>query len=75
MTIQTPDTSHETQSFKIADQEICAMLKHLHDVCPCCTARALAFHAECLAGLKRLSTSPACNHSSAPDPMPSTEVH
>jgi hypothetical protein len=47
MVIQTPDDGRETTSFKIADQKIENLLKRLADknVCPCCTARALAFHA------------------------------
>ena len=47
MTIQTPDDGRETASFKIADQKIENLLKRLRDknVCRCCTARALAFHA------------------------------
>jgi hypothetical protein len=45
MTTQTPE------SFKIADQKIANLLKRLDDkrVCPCCTARALAFHAAFMA--------------------------
>jgi hypothetical protein len=40
-----------TPSFKIADQKIENLLKRLHDknVCPCCTARALAFYAASVA--------------------------
>jgi hypothetical protein len=51
MTIQTPDDGRETASFKIAEQKIENLLKRLHDkrVCPCCTARALAYHAASMA--------------------------
>ena len=51
MTIQTPEFGRETSSFKTADQKIENLLKRLHDknVCPCCTARALAFHAASMA--------------------------
>jgi hypothetical protein len=49
MTIQAPDD--ETPSFRLADQKIENLLKRLDDknVCPCCTARALASHAASLA--------------------------
>ena len=51
MTTKTPDDVRETASFKIADRKIENLLKRLHDknVCPCCAARALAFHAASLA--------------------------
>jgi hypothetical protein len=47
MTRQTSDDSRETTSFKIADQKIDHLLKRLaaKNVCPCCTARALVYHA------------------------------
>lgn len=48
MTRQTPDDGRGyTASFKIADEKIDNLLKRLanKNVCPCCTARALAFHA------------------------------
>jgi hypothetical protein len=42
----TPDSGRDTSSFEIADQKIGNLLKQLNDknVCPCCVARALAFH-------------------------------
>jgi hypothetical protein len=51
MTDTSPDDDHETASFKIADQKITSLLKRLsdRDLCPRCTARALAYHAACLA--------------------------
>jgi hypothetical protein len=51
MTIQTPDDGRETPSFKIADRKIENLLKRLADkrVCPCCTARALTYHAASMA--------------------------
>ena len=51
MTKQTPDDGRETASFRVADQKIENLLKRLGDknVCPCCTARALAYHAASLA--------------------------
>jgi len=51
MALKTMDEGRETSSFKIADEKIENLLKRLHDknVCPCCTARALAFHAAALA--------------------------
>jgi hypothetical protein len=41
----------ETTSFKIADQKIKNLLRRLQDkhVCPCCTARALTYHAAFMA--------------------------
>jgi hypothetical protein len=47
----TPDSGRDTSSFEIADQKIGNLLKQLNDknVCPCCVARALAFHAASLA--------------------------
>src|SRR5262249_42171414 len=47
MASQTPDDGRETASFKIAYHKIGNVLDRLHDknVCPCCTSRALTFHA------------------------------
>ena len=88
MTSQTPDDGHETPSFKIADQKIENLLKRLDDkrVCPCCTARALAYHAASMA-VQTQGTAEAIEmfeamiiklHRTdvpAPDPLPSTEAH
>jgi hypothetical protein len=65
MTIQTPDNS-----FEIADQKIDNLLKRLaaKNVCPCCTARALAFHAACAAE-RKLGSAQAiemCSSTSSP---------
>jgi hypothetical protein len=45
-----PDMT-QTTSFEFADEKIKTLVKRLRDkdVCPCCTARALAFHAAYLA--------------------------
>jgi hypothetical protein len=47
---QTPPNGRETISFKIADEKIEYLLRRLKDknVCPCCVARALTFHAASL---------------------------
>jgi hypothetical protein len=47
MTNDQDDNVRETTSFKIADRKIESLLRRLEEknVCPCCTARALAFHA------------------------------
>ena len=44
-------TTDETSDFKLADQKIHNLINRLLDkrVCPCCTARALAFYAMGLA--------------------------
>jgi hypothetical protein len=46
MTKQTPE-DRKTANFRVADQKIQNLLKWLGDqnVCPCCTARALAWNA------------------------------
>jgi len=88
MTIQTPDDGLETPSFKIADQKIEKLLKRLHakNVCGCCTARALAFHAasmcegemgtaEAIEMFEGLISQMRENNVPARDPMPSTEAH
>jgi hypothetical protein len=51
MTTQTPDDRHESPSFKTADEKIGKLLERLHDkqVCPDCTARAMALHAAAFA--------------------------
>jgi hypothetical protein len=48
---QTPVNGRETASFKVADEKIDNLLKRLSDknVCPCCTARALAYQAAFMA--------------------------
>ena len=88
MTIQTPDSGRETPSFKIADQKIENLLKRLDDkrVCPCCTARALAYHAASMAE-ETMGSSEAIemfegiimalreDNVPAPDPLPSTAAH
>jgi hypothetical protein len=88
MTIQTPDSGRETPSFKIADQKIENLLKRLDDknVCPCCTARALAHHAACMAE-HTMGSAEAIemfegiiialreDDVPAPDPLPSTAAH
>jgi hypothetical protein len=45
------DDAPETESFEIADQKIGNLLRRLaaKEVCPCCTARALAYNAADLA--------------------------
>jgi hypothetical protein len=88
MTIQTPDNGRETASFKIADQKIENLLKRLNDkrVCPCCAARALAYHAasmaehtmgstEAIEMFEALITHLHEHDVKAPEPMPSTEAH
>jgi hypothetical protein len=88
MTIQTPEFGRETSSFKTADQKIENLLKRLHDknVCPCCTARALAFHAasmaehemgsaEAIEMFESIVISLREDDVPAPDPLPSTEAH
>jgi hypothetical protein len=88
MTIQTPDDGRETASFKIADQKIENLLKRLDDknVCPCCTARALVFHAASLAE-QQMGSAEAIemfediintmleHNVPPPAPMPSAEAH
>jgi hypothetical protein len=88
MSTQTLDDGRETPSFKIADQKIESLLKRLLDknVCPCCTARALAFHAASLAE-HELGSAEAVelfegiiialreDDVPTPDPLPSTEAH
>jgi hypothetical protein len=52
VSMTTSDSNSDTPtSFAIADQKIGNLLKRLHDkrVCPCCTARALTFHAAIMA--------------------------
>ena len=84
----TSDSRRETDSFEIAEQKIVNLLKRLKDkrVCPCCTARALAFHAaflaECTAGTAEAIElfdsviGQLREHNvPAPDPMPSTKAH
>jgi hypothetical protein len=88
MTIQTPDDGRETASFKIADRKIENLLKRLHNknVCPCCTARALAYHAASLAehmmgsakaieNFEDIISTMHEHNVSAPEPMSSTEAH
>lgn len=88
MTKQTPDDGRETASFRVADQKIENLLKRLGDknVCPCCTARALAYHAASLAehemgsaeAIEMFEDIISGLHDldiSAPDRSPSTESH
>ena len=88
MTIQTADDRRETSSFKAADRKIENLLKRLRDknVCPCCTARALAFHAaseaehtmgsaEAIEMFEDIITHLREDNVPAPDPAPSTEAH
>ena len=88
MTIQAPDDGRETASFKIADQKIENLLRRLRDknVCPCCTARALAYHAaseaehemgsaEAIEMFEGIIMHLREDNAPAPDPMPSTEAH
>jgi hypothetical protein len=89
MTTQTPDDDRlETINFKIADQKIGNLLRRLEDknVCPCCTARALAFNAACMAEetmgsasaielFEDIIASLRKSNIPAPEPMPSTEEH
>jgi len=88
MTSQIPDDGRETSSFKVADQKILNLLRRLEDknVCPCCTARALAYHAAAMAVhdmgsadaiemFEKLVAQMREDNVSAPKPSPSTEVH
>ena len=89
MTKQTPDDSRrETASFKIADQKIENLLKRLSDknVCPCCTGRALAYHAasmaehemgsvEAIEMFEKLIAEMREDDVPAPARSPSTETH
>jgi hypothetical protein len=88
MTIQTPDDGHETSSFKLADQKIENLLKRLDNkrVCPCCTARALAYHAafmaehtmgsaEAIEMFEGIIIGLREDNAPAPDPLPSTAAH
>jgi hypothetical protein len=88
MTSQIPDDRRETASFKVADQKIRTLLRRLalKSVCPCCTARALAYHAAAMAEQQMGSAEAAemfedllaqireCNVP-APELSPSTEWH
>jgi hypothetical protein len=78
----------ETASFRIADQKIGNLLKRLADkrVCPCCTARALAYHAasmaehemgsvEAIKMLEEIITDLRKDNVPAPDPAPSVTAH
>ncbi|PWT93481.1 MAG: hypothetical protein C5B56_00695 [Proteobacteria bacterium] len=88
MTIQTPDDRRETSSFRIADQEIKNLLKRLNhkNVCPCCAARALAYHggamaersmgsAEAIEVFEDIIHYMAKHDVPPPEPLPSTEAH
>ena len=88
MTIQTPDDGRETASFKIADRKINNLLKRLNDkrICPCCTARAMTYHAAVVAE-HTMGSADAIevfeaiimhmreHDAPAPEPMPSTEAY
>jgi|SRR6516162_8802478 hypothetical protein len=82
------DDGRETTSFKIADQKIENLLKRLSDknVCPCCTARALAYHAasmaehemgsvEAIEMFEKLIAEMREDDVPAPARSPSTETH
>jgi hypothetical protein len=83
-----PTHDPRARAFKVADQKIENLLKRLNDknVCPCCTARALALHAASMAEHTR-GTAEAVEMFEEfisqmrerdvpePEPMPSTEVH
>ena len=85
---ETPDDRRETTSFKIADQKIDNLLQRLDDknVCPCCTARALTYHAMFMAE-QAMGSAEAIEMFEAfivamrerdtppPAPMPSPETH
>jgi hypothetical protein len=86
MTSQTPDDDQDTSSFKIADQKILNLLRRLlgKNVCGCCTARALAYHAAFLAEQQMGSTEAlemfedimsTMRKRDVPAPSPSTEMH
>jgi len=88
MTRQTPDDRRETASFKIADRKIENLLRRLADknVCPCCVARALAYHsaslaehasgsAEAIEMFEDIISTLREDDVPAPDPLPSTEAH
>jgi hypothetical protein len=88
MTTLPPDNYRESASFKIADQKIDNLLRRLHDknVCPCCTSRALTFHAVCMAEqtlgsaaaiemFEELITNMRENDIPAPNYGPSTQAH
>jgi hypothetical protein len=88
MTLQTPANGRETASFKVADQKIDDLLKRLDDkrVCPCCTARALAYHAAAVAMdtmgsadaiqmFEHLITRMYEHNVPSPPSMPSSEAH
>jgi hypothetical protein len=51
MTNPTPDDERGTPDFKIGSRKVASLLRRLDDngVCPCCAARAMAFHAAFLA--------------------------
>jgi len=79
-------TDDEMSSFKIADQKIRNPLKQLDDknICPCCTAKALAFHGAFMAEATMGSNEAIemledlighLREITAPDPMPLTKVH
>jgi hypothetical protein len=75
MTSQTPDDGREPSSYEIAYQKIGNLLQRLHDknVCPDCTARALALHAaemfeEMIVVLRE-------HNVLAPSPGPSSHMH
>ena len=88
MTIQTPDDRLETDSFNIADRKVWKLLQRLKEkqVCPCCAARAMAYHAAWLAEqqtgsaeaiemLEGIIAALREHDVPAPEPMPSTETH
>jgi hypothetical protein len=83
-----PDDPRETHSFKVADQKIENLLRRLRDknVCGCCTARALTYHAvsmaedtlgaaEAIEMFEGIILALRENDVPAPDPLPSTEMH
>jgi len=88
MTSQVPDSGNETASFKLADAKIVSLRKRLagKQACPCCTARALAYHAaamctehmgsdEAIETFEMLVGWMREKDVPAPEPSPSTETH
>src|SRR5262245_15148793 len=78
----------ETEGFRIADEKIGNLLKRLAErgVCPCCAARALAFHAAALAEdavgsaeaselFETIATELREHDEPAPGSLPSTQTH
>jgi queuine/archaeosine tRNA-ribosyltransferase len=89
MTTRTDDPDDGvTKGFKIAHQKIESLLRRLsaRGICPCCMARALAFHAATLAEeavgsaaaiemFEYIISEMREDNVPAPDALPSIEVH